>query len=238
MIKKLARRLGYSIKPLFKSDDPVDYFGMIFSRFKVGLVVDCGANLGQFHQQVRGAGYSGRIICVEPNPECHAALNDIIQHDGKTELLSIALGSEPGEAQLNVAGTTDGLTSLYDFTDLAKKRFQKTAKVSKQVNVEVKTLEALLDELSVPKDVPVFLKTDTQGNDLAVLNGAGKRIEQICGISTEMAVRHLYKNASNHWEIMDFARENGFEPYDFSTVSREFNGGLLEYDAVFVRAQD
>ena len=31
------------------------------------------------------------------------------------------------------------------------------------------------------------------------------------------------------------ARANGFEPYDFSTVTRDFDGGLLEYDAVFVR---
>jgi hypothetical protein len=51
-------------------------------------------------------------------------------------------------------------------------------------------------------------------------------------------VQTIYQGAPLHWEMLDVLREYGFEPFWFSTVSRGFDGRIIEYDAYFVKVDE
>ncbi|MBV9892011.1 MAG: FkbM family methyltransferase, partial [Rhizobacter sp.] len=77
--------------------------GRFLVSHPIDLVVDAGANLGQFAQSIRRKGYSGRIWSFEPVSYVHAALARAAAGDARWSVSKLALGSVPGEATLNVS---------------------------------------------------------------------------------------------------------------------------------------
>ena len=43
------------------------------------------------------------------------------------------------------------------------------------------------------------------------------------------------KQRPSHWDVLVFLRAAGFEPYGFSSLSRDDESNLIEYDALFAR---
>lgn len=130
---------------------------------------------------------------------------------------------------MNVGGRT--LSSL--FAPSNKTDF--TFHLDRTECVKVRRLDSVLAELNVPPDAPLLLKTDTQGGDLDVLSGAGDRIAQVQSIMVEMSVQHIYEGTPSHWQILEFARTHGFEPFGFYVISRDKKDRIIEYDCQFVR---
>jgi hypothetical protein len=50
-------------------------------RLEIDLIIDVGANEGQFSEEIRVGGYSGRIISFEPTTEAHSRLLKRSQRD-------------------------------------------------------------------------------------------------------------------------------------------------------------
>jgi len=101
MIKNMARRsiraLGYDLKQ--RRPDLVDF---LRSR-DINVVLDVGANRGQFGARLRADGYSGSIVSFEPASEPFRELMLRAEVDEKWEAHKIALGEIPGRANLNVS---------------------------------------------------------------------------------------------------------------------------------------
>lgn len=235
MLKHALRRFGYVLGPAWKGDDPAEALGLQLRRRKVALVVDVGAQFGGSIAALRALGHRGPIICVEPNPACLPRLRQAAASDGGVTVLACAGGAAPGEAVLNAVGDGDGLSSLHPLSALAQARFSTAAGAVTRVAVPVRTVADILDEAGVAPDAPVTLLTDAQGHDAAVLRGAGPRMAQVVAFRSELAARALYDGAGTHWDVLDFARSHGFEPVSFATVSRDRDGMLIEYDALFAR---
>lgn len=237
MLKKIARKFGYSLKRQYKSEEFPDVFSLVLKYNPITTIIDCGANVGRFYRSVRECGFKGRYILIEPNPKCHDLIGHICARDPSAELVKCACGAGAGEAELNIVGVdgdSGSLSSLRDQTRLIRKRFNH-AEVTETVKVPVKRLDTLLKELGVGTEEPIFLKTDTQGFDLDVLEGLGEYKSPLVGFHTELSVLPLYHGAPSHWKLLEFARDNGFNPLSFNTTSRNTDGRLIEYDALFVR---
>src|SRR5688500_7552885 len=67
------------------------------------MVVDVGANTGQYGRQVRAAGYTGLIISFEPLPEAFAKLQNSARSDPAWECRRMALGDIDSEIPLQVS---------------------------------------------------------------------------------------------------------------------------------------
>lgn len=124
------------------------------------VVVDVGANIGQFSAAVLLFAPRASILAVEPDPDVHARLAAHLAEAPYVRTACVAAGAEAGtvplqRAALPVMSTlrTDGLSG-YD--------------VVGTVDVEVVTL----DELT--RDIPVvqLLKIDVEGFEREVLQGA------------------------------------------------------------------
>ncbi len=78
-IKRIVRRLGYDIERRDLSH-PARRAAAMQTR-GVDLVLDIGANLGQYVDRLRDFGYDGRIVSFEPLPDAFRVLEDAHRHD-------------------------------------------------------------------------------------------------------------------------------------------------------------
>ena len=202
----------------------------------ITLVVDVGANEGQYGAGLRSTGYRGRIVSFEPGAAAHAAVTERARSDPRWQVAPrLALGAEPGHAQLKTGNRSD-MNSLLAARELTLEAFPKLS-IGAEETVEVRRLDAVLDELVSPAPGErTFLKFDTQGYEAAVLTGAEGVIERIAGLQIEMSLVPLYEGESDYREILHWVHGHGFEPHlILSGFFSRVLGRQLQVDGVFFR---
>ena len=103
----------------------------------------------------------------------------------------------------------------------------------------------------VPKDAPVFVKLDTQGTELSILQGSMELFseQRILGIEIEstLLAHPLMKGAGKFWQVCEFLESQGFELLDMKPIHAPARSGrinsrhvtyLNECDAIFALRQD
>ena len=82
-------------------------------RQGVDAVVDVGANVGQYAQRLRVAGWAGPILSIEPIPEVHALLRAQAAADPAWEVAPpFAAGATAGALVLEVSAESDMSSTL------------------------------------------------------------------------------------------------------------------------------
>jgi FkbM family methyltransferase len=77
------------------------------NRFEVDLILDVGANAGQFALQFRSLGYKGRLVSFEPLSSAHAKLEKTARRDSRwTVHPRCAIGAQNGGVEINIAGNS------------------------------------------------------------------------------------------------------------------------------------
>ena len=69
------------------------------------VVIDVGANTGQYAHQLRSSGYGGKIVSFEPVKDAFEFLSENAKHDPNWITIQAALGSQVGRHQLMLAIT-------------------------------------------------------------------------------------------------------------------------------------
>jgi FkbM family methyltransferase len=197
----------------------------------VDLVVDVGANIGEFSQTLRRLGYTGPIMSFEPDRRPAARLANAASNDPRWLVRTEALGDEAGRRALHVA-TESKLSSFLQPTDggVLLGDLQDTH----DEEVDVRRLDDVLDELGVDAS-RILLKVDTQGWDHRVLRGSEHVLDRVVAILVELVVQPSYVDAPDYLELLAWLRERGFEPSDFDRVLQDENGVLAEIDCLLVR---
>src|SRR5207248_8335457 len=80
-----------------------------------------------------------------------------------------------------------------------------------------------------------FLKMDTQGSDLAVVDGAGDSISCFVGMQTELAIRQIYEGGAEINTAIEEFSNLGFEPSAFVPNNDGHFPMLFEIDCIFFR---
>ena len=238
-IRTAARKSGYIVLDLSK-DQPTFHFQpghlkKVFERLQVNCVIDVGANVGHFASMLRAFGFNGRIVSVEPTAASFAILQDKASSDPAWKTLNLALGDNDEEKLLNIFGAGD-LNSFLPPTEAMTANLL-NSEITKTESVVVKKLDSIFGEITagIP-DPRVFLKLDTQGYDLRVMNGATQSLPSIAGIQSEMSVIPLYEGMTDYLDALAFYRRLGFEPTGVFPIEHERRSGhILEFDVVLTR---
>jgi FkbM family methyltransferase len=206
----------------------------LFERVAPECVIDVGANAGQYGEMLRDHGYEGWIVSFEPVPSAYSELAARAERDGRWRAFRLALGSRAERRQIAVAGVSQ-LSSFRPFNRHGLEELPGASEVVQAEEVEVRTLNDLwaqaLDGLAQTR---VFLKLDTQGWDLEVLEGAHNVLSPLVGLQLEAALMPIYEESPSFTHSVQAVLDLGFDLTGIFPVNRDSLFRLLEVDCVFI----
>ncbi len=206
----------------------------MLERHGITLVVDVGANIGQYGAALRVSGYGGRIVSFEPLSAAHAELARFASPD-KAWIAAprAAVGATPGTLAINVSASSD-MSSALPFTAEAARAFDGDCVVAHET-VPLTTVDAILAAHAGAND-RVFLKSDTQGYDLEVLRGARASLGRIVGLQIESSLCPIYEGQPDWRAVTDFLAPHGFTVHFVvpGYFSKRY-GRMMELDLIFFR---
>lgn len=230
-----ARRHMHQFQKQMSSLLATEQIAWVLRELEIDVVLDVGANTGQYATQLRRAGYRGRIVSFEPLSAFAEEMRRAADADPDWHVHQVAVGDRDGTAQIHVSPST--LSSLRAPSDFGREWSSKLRETTVET-VEVRRLESVFDEACNGIDRPrVYLKMDTQGFDLEAFRGAGPRIRDIVGMQSEVACLPLYEGMPRLPEQLTEYEAAGFEIAGMFPVSRHHDTmRIIEFDLVMVRA--
>lgn len=195
----------------------------------IELVLDVGANEGQFARSLRASRYQGWIRSFEPIAAVAQVLAANAATDPKWDVEAFALGAAAERSTINVSDMTV-FSSMRDATDAAA-RFSAQAAVARTEDIEVRRLDDILPD--VPANT--LLKIDTQGFEKEVLEGARKTLPALKGVLMEVPIIQLYQGNWTFHEAVEFMDLSGFVPAQIHPVNFHWRDkvSLVEVDCLF-----
>lgn len=233
IIKKAIHSLGFDLYKLSTNSNSSLQLLKGLENFGVNLVLDVGANTGQFAQELRSIGYGGRILSFEPLPDAYKKL---LVNSSKDSLWDIhtraAVGDFNGEIEINVAGNSVS-SSVLPMLDTHSNIAKNSAYVGKFL-VPIIRLDSLDKNLYQKKKY--FIKIDTQGFEWKVLDGAQEILSNAHGVLCELSLTPLYEGQHLWLDIIDRLKASGFKLWSIQTgFTDPKNGRTLQMDAIFYR---
>jgi FkbM family methyltransferase len=233
----LAKHRGYEVIPFWKMHEIslVNHLRKVLELYNVKVVIDVGANKGQFHDLLRqDIGFRGQILSFEPVSRYYDLLMTQSSKDSAWKIFNFALGSERGEAEINVT-QSPGLNSfLAPRNDVVDGYWQEGSILGVEM-VQIKTLDEVLAVVGLDcSTTNVYLKLDTQGFDLEVLKGAKESLPKICGLQTEASIRPIYEGMPTYIEVVNFLTQAGFDISGMFPVTHDDSLRVIEFDFLFV----
>jgi FkbM family methyltransferase len=232
-VQRVLRRRGLEVAPYLPGTGDAARRAKLLRGRDVGVLLDVGANIGQWVTETRAAGYTGRVVSFEPLSEVFPKLSKAAKNDPLWQTRNHALGPTDGSAQINVSKNRFS-SSLLPMEERHERSAPQSAYVATE-DIEVRRLDSIWSEV-VPDGEPAFLKLDVQGFEFEVLKGAGASIPQIVGIQAELSFVPLYEGAPLFREMIDHLDRLGFE---LAGVEPGFedpdSGEMLQADGLFVR---
>jgi len=174
----------------------------------VNLVLDVGANEGQYASMLRDAGFTGRIVSFEPGGSAFARLCERSAADADWDAHRLALGHRDGRARLNLAADSEG-SSLLQVLDREVENSPGSAFVGTE-DVRLTSLDSFLTEFDVGSE-PIYLKLDTQGSELDILRSAERALECAELVEAELSLVPLYRGGPLFRDVIDFLDLHGFD---------------------------
>jgi FkbM family methyltransferase len=207
----------------------------LLKYLEVDCVFDVGANAGQYATMLREqVGYRGPIISFEPIPELAASMRERAARDPNWHVQAMALDREAGTATFNVMRDSQ-FSSLRQPAKNQPENFSAYNEVIREIQVERSTVEAQIQhwqsQLGFKKP---FLKMDTQGNDLAVIEGAGQRLADFAGLQSELAILRLYDGSADFSATLTACQEKGFVISAFVPNNEGNFPVLVEIDCIMI----
>jgi FkbM family methyltransferase len=237
-LRDLGRVLGLEIR-LSAMNAREDLRLVHFLKLQnIDMVLDVGANTGQFGTELFKAGYRGRLISFEALPGAHQVIESKARQSKYDWCVAqcCALSDTDGMASFNVTLADTSSSLLEPSPDFVQGTKGKVG-VVRRIEVPTKRLDSFASLFTESKS-PIFLKMDVQGAEAMVLRGATGIIDKIGGILTEMSFLGLYESQTQGAELHQMIRNLGFELWDINPGYRDLRTFRLgQVDAIYFRAQ-
>ena len=234
-IKNLAKKTGWEIRRYHPavSEIPRMYQSLVYHQ--IDLILDVGANIGQYGKLLRRLGYSGRIVSFEPLSSAYSQLKAASNKDSLWEVAPrTAIGNENSQIAINVSANSLS-SSVLNILDSHVNAASNSAYIDSE-KVKLNRLDTIaLDYLEKDAD-SVFLKIDVQGFEKQVLDGATNILPLIKGIQTEMSLIPLYQGQLLFEEMIELLDKLGYELYSvIPGLADPQTGRLLQMDGIFFK---
>jgi FkbM family methyltransferase len=208
------------------------YPDLAMMRLRPGaVVVDVGANKGQFAESVIAHQPYAQLHLFEPIPEAFETLRQNLADLGGIHFNNLALGNFNGHHDL-VVRRFDEATS---FLDLGKRLIDGVYGLDFASDRTIKAEVRKLADYVRDHDVPAIelLKLDVQGYELEVLRGAEEILPRVHWIYTEAQFQELYAGGPSFTDTFAFLNARGFDLVRMTSFRADDEGRLMECDMIF-----
>lgn len=211
-----------------------------FITTKEPNVIDVGANSGQTIDDVLSLFPDATVWSFEPDPYLYQKLTGMYVQSN-VRLYPFAVSKEVGEKNLNRYSQSEA-NSFYDI-DPEGYYGSRNIELLEKSTVTCTTVDIFVAEQAI--DHVDFLKIDTQGHSLEVIQGARGTLQlgNVGCLQVEFNVYGLYTKADDFVSALMFLRECGYELYALMNGDSEqighlwhdfYSGRLCAFDAFFV----
>ncbi len=203
----------------------------ILEGMSLDVVVDLGANRGQFALCIRRLYPAARIYSFEPLKRPAECFRSTFKCDANVELFNVAVADETGTAVMNVS-RWDVSSSLLPIGQRQHDNYPFTAVASRE-SVQTVRLENCLraDQISGR----ALLKLDVQGFELSALKGCESLLERFDYVYAEASFVELYLGQALAAEVIDFLRAWNFKLVCVANLSTGKSRRPIQADFLFAR---
>lgn len=195
------------------------------------LVVDIGANRGQFALVSRHCYPDARIVSFEPLPEPAAIFRQVFAGDARALLHACAIADQAGTTQMHVSARDDS-SSLLPIAAEQERIFPGTQEEGR-ATVEMRRLEDVLQRVDIA--APALLKLDVQGYELQALRGCETLLEAFAWVYCECSFVALYEGQALADEVIAWLRERGLRLLGVYNMAHDYDGRTIQADFLFGR---
>ncbi len=225
-VHSALRRAGISLVPY-----PLQ---VVLRQIRPDVVLDVGANTGQYGLELRKRGFRGQLLSFEPLADAHAELAAHARGDAAWRTFHTALGAETGEATIHRA--SNSASSSLRAPAAAMHDAAPHLSFDGTESIRVQRLDDLAPDLLAP-GARAFLKVDTQGFELDVLRGAEASLEHMVAVQLESSLSPLYQGQPPMEEVLAWMRARGWAPgWLHPAYWTAGDRRWMEADVLFVRA--
>lgn len=240
MVKTLASKaagaFGYAIVPLPLEGSLGAHLAALFAHLDINCVIDVGAHVGEYGLFLRRLGFRGHIVSFEPAASSFDALSEVCARDANWAAHQLALGADDGTVALHITRRPE-FSSIRAMRPECSEVFGPSATVERVETVEMRRLSSLFVPCTAAIPEPrVYLKMDTQGYDLEVLEGAGPSLDAVLALQSEVSVKPLYHDMPDYAVSIARLTALGFDLTGLFPVSRDRELRMIEFDCVMRRA--
>ena len=232
-IRKMIRNCGFDVVRYDRVNHSEARKISLISEYKISVVLDVGANIGQYTKRLRYLGYAGRVVSFEPLRSEYAELESQASGDPAWHTRHYALGDYDGVQEINIAENSVS-SSLLNVLPQHIDSAPKARSIGKQT-IEIQKLDSVFDEICSSEDIP-YLKLDTQGYEMPILEGAERSLDKIQTIQLEMSLTQQYHGETLLPEMTIWLYARGYELVGIEPAHSSWRDGqMLQVDGIFHR---
>jgi len=233
-IKGCLYKFGLDLHWLTADSNPAFQLLKGLDRFGVDLVLDVGANTGQFASELRAIGYKGRIVSFEPLSDAYQTLTALAAKDpGWTVHRRCAIGDFDGEVEINIAGNSVS-SSILPMLNSHSSAAEGSAYIGSE-RVSINRLDSVASSY-IQRSRSYFIKIDTQGFEWQVLDGGEETLAKALGVLCELSLIPLYEGQRLWMDMLQRLEAEGFTLW---AIQKGYidprDGRTLQVDAIFFR---
>lgn len=234
LVRRGFGRFGYDITRRTPRSNTHCQILRACETFGVDLILDVGANTGQFVSAIRTAGYQGNVVSFEPLSDAHKELQRRAANDDRWHVHErAAIGDFDGEIEINVSRNSVS-SSVLPMLDAHSEAERRSAYVAVE-KVPICTLNSVSSRYLKDAHRP-FLKIDTQGFEWQVLDGAQEVLPRIVGVLCELSLVPLYEGQHLWKEVLGRLEGEGFSLWSIEKGFTDLRSGrTLQVDAMLFR---
>jgi FkbM family methyltransferase len=196
------------------------------------LLVDVGANLGEFTAAAARLTRLKGVHAFEPQPSCHEALHKALKAIPNSHLHGVAVGAQQGEIELLCTANSKLASVLSPNAQVAAGYGSGDFVIENRLKVPLVRLDDV-----IPTGTEIgLLKIDVQGYELPVLEGAAQTLRHTQTLLMEVNYVPHYEGGAAFDELHEAVRRHGFRTFGISAPYGGGAQGPLWADAIFVRA--
>ena len=241
----VASQFGCRIIPEWRLGNlqQTEHLAQVFRLLNIDCVLDVGANVGQYHEFLRVfMQYHGAIVSFEPVTEMYEHLEGQRAGDPLWSLHRVALGDADTTASINILSerTLSSLLAPNDesLRQMGYEKYLRETRLERTEEVRVRRLDSIHRDVIPDAASRVFLKSDTQGYDMAVIRGASGCLDRILDLQIELPVREVYTGSPEYLHALADLTDLGYAITAFFPVQRDSTLRVINVDCIMIREDE